>query len=155
MLRSRISGEPTRTAGCATVMPRGCSAGCGRKSVFTQVIEQDFARLIRLLTIDEETLPVLVDLAAGAEEGGWPTRTSKRRRRRPSPRRGGGWRTRAFLFLEGDISQEEYLRRKGAQRAADSPLGSARTTESEKATIELAMCMNAGPAGGAVGHGGG
>lgn len=141
MLRSRISGA-NQNGRLRYRHAEGVQCGCGRKSVFTQVIEEDFARLIRLLTIDEETLPVLVELAAGAEEGGMADEDfeaqkaaaiAKARRRVENAR---------FLFLEGDISQEEYLRRK-EHNERQIAHWEARTTESEKAAIELAMCMNA------------
>ncbi len=141
VLRSRISGAH-QNGRLRYRHAEGVQCGCKRKSVFTQVIEEDFARLIRLLTIDEDKLPVLVELAAGAEEGGMADEDfeaqkaaaiAKARRRVENAR---------FLFLEGDISQEEYLRRK-EHNERQIAHWEARTTESEKAAIELAMCMNA------------
>ena len=46
MLRSRISGA-NQNGRLRYRHAEGVQCGCGRKSVFTQVIEQDFARLIR------------------------------------------------------------------------------------------------------------
>jgi hypothetical protein len=116
--------------------------GCKRKSVTIDVIEDDFARLIKLLTIDQEKLPLMVELATHAAEDGIDDEdfdTQKAAAIAKAKRRVENAR---FLFLEGDISQDEYLRRK-EHNERQIAHWEARTTAGEKAAIELAMCMDA------------
>jgi hypothetical protein len=119
------------------------SCGCQRKSVTIDVIEDDFARLIKLLTINPDALPGMIELAVQAADGSSiedddfeeqkAIAIAKAHRRIENAR---------FLFLEGDISQDEYLRRK-EHNERQIAHWQARTTETEKAAIELAMCMEA------------
>ncbi|NLF79494.1 MAG: recombinase family protein, partial [Chloroflexi bacterium] len=58
-LRTRISGHDRRGQ-LRYRHAEGVKCGCTRKSVKIEVIENDFARLIKLLTIREEKLPLMV-----------------------------------------------------------------------------------------------
>jgi DNA invertase Pin-like site-specific DNA recombinase len=141
-LRSRISGH-NRRGQLRYRHAEGVSCGCQRKSVTIDVIEDDFARLIHLLTINPDMLPKMVDMAVQAADGTSvedddfeeqkAVAIAKARRRIENAR---------FLFLEGDISQDEYLRRK-EHNERQIAHWEARTTETERAAIELAMCMDA------------
>lgn len=141
-LRSRISGH-NRRGQLRYRHAEGVSCGSKRKSVTIDVIEDDFGRLIKLLTINPDALPQMIDLAVQSLDGtsvededfdAQKAAAIARARRRIENAR--------FLFLEGDISQDEYLRRK-EHNERQIAHWEARTTETEKAAIELAMCMEA------------
>ncbi len=141
-LRSRLSGA-NQNGKLRYRHAEGVQCGCKRRSVFTHVIEEDFGRLIGLLTIREEALPLMVELAVQSEHGQSVAdedfeaqkraAIAKCRRRIENAR---------FLFLEGDLSKEEYLKRKEYNERQIAHW-EARTTATEKAAIELAMCMEA------------
>ena len=136
-LRTRISGH-NRRGQLRYRHAEGVSCGCKRKSVTIDVIEDDFARLIKLLTINPDALPGMIELAVQAADGSSVEdddfeeqkviAIAKAHRRIENAR---------FLFLEGDISQDEYLRRK-EHNERQIAHWEARTTETEKAAIELA-----------------
>jgi hypothetical protein len=66
---------------------------------------------------------------------------STRRNKRRLPKHGAK-RNARFLFLEGGISKEEYLKRKEHNERLIAHW-EARTTETERAAIELAICLDA------------
>ncbi len=140
-LRTRISGHD-RNGQLRYRHAEGVKCGCQRKSVVIDVIEDDFARLIKLLTIKEEALPLMVDLALQAEGGGIDDADFEAQKAAAIAKAKRRVENARFLFLEGDISQDEYLRRK-EHNERQIAHWEVRTTASEKAAIELAMCMNA------------
>ena len=140
-LRTRISGH-NRRGQLRYRHAEGVKCGCKRKSVAIEVIEDDFARLIQLLTIREDALPLMIDLAVQSENGGIEDEDFEAQKAAAIAKAKRRVENARFLFLEGDISQDEYLRRK-EHNERQIAHWEARTTESEKAAIELAMCMNA------------
>src|SRR5690606_1904435 len=92
----------------------GSKCGCKSRSVFTHVIEDDFKKLIGVLSIKEDKLPLLVEMAIQAEQGGphpmdddieqqKQAAIAKLRRKIDAAR---------DLFADGDLTREEYLNRK-------------------------------------------
>jgi len=116
--------------------------GCTRKSVKIEVIENDFARLIKLLTIREDKLPLMVNLTTRTEGSGIDDQDFEAQKAAAIAKARRQVENARFLFLEGDISQDEYLRRK-EHNERQIAHWEARTTEGERAAIELAMCMEA------------
>jgi DNA invertase Pin-like site-specific DNA recombinase len=139
--RTRISGHD-RGGQLRYRHAEGVKCGCKRKSVKIAVIEDDFARLIRLLTIDEEKLPVMVELAAQVAEGSISDEDFDAQKAAAIAKAQRRIENARFLFLEGDIAQDEYLRRK-EHNERQIAHWEARTTESEKAAIEIRLCMEA------------
>ncbi|WP_119072093.1 recombinase family protein [Aggregatilinea lenta] len=143
-LRTRLSGVD-QNGKLRYRHAEGVKCGCKRRSVFKDVIEADFGRLINLLTIREDRFPLLVEMAIQSEYGGpgnapdedyeiqKSVAIAKCRQRMENAR---------FLLLEGDITKEEYLKRK-EHNERQIAHWEARTTETEKAGIELRMCMEA------------
>jgi hypothetical protein len=140
-LRTRISGHD-RNGQLRYRHAEGVKCGGKRKSVAIDVIEDDFARLIHLLTVKQEALPLMVDLALQAEGGGIDDEDFEAQKAAAIAKAKRRVENARFLFLEGDISQDEYLRRK-EHNERQIAHWEVRTTASEKAAIELAMCMNA------------
>src|SRR5690606_13604718 len=123
----------------------GVTCGCNTRSVPIEIIEAEFRQLIALLTIDPDALDLLTELAIQSEHGNGSkiekddleqtknAAIAKCRRRIEAAR---------SVFLDGDMTREEYLSIK-EQNEREIAHWEARTTETEKAAIELQMCMNA------------
>ncbi|HVO71271.1 MAG TPA: hypothetical protein VMT24_14570 [Aggregatilineaceae bacterium] len=140
-LRSRLSGVD-QYGKLRYRHAEGVKCGCHNRSVFTHVIEDDFKRLVSLLTVRDDKLPLMIEMAIQAESGGplefdddierqKQAAIAKCRRKIEAAR---------YLFEDGDITREEYLKRK-EQNEREIAHWESRTTETEKAAIELAMCM--------------
>jgi DNA invertase Pin-like site-specific DNA recombinase len=120
----------------------GVKCGCQRRSVFKHVLEDDFGRLLKLLTIREDARPLMIEIAIQSEHGRIDDddfETQKQAAIAKCQRRIDNAR---FLLLEGDLSQEEFIKRK-EQNEREIAHWQARTTETYKAAIELTMCMEA------------
>jgi len=140
-LRSRLSGVD-QYGKLRYRHAEGIKCGCKNRSVFTHVIEDDFKRLITVLSIREDKLPLLVEMTIQAEHGGpsaidddferqKQAAVAKLRRKIEAAR---------DLFGDGDISREEYLKRK-VECERDIVHWETRTTDVQKAAVELRMCM--------------
>jgi hypothetical protein len=140
-LRSRLSGVD-QYGKLRYRHAEGVKCGCQNRSVFKHVLEDDFKRLISLLSIREDMLPLMIEMAIQAEAGGpspidddferqRQTAVAKLRRKIDAAR---------DLFSDGDITREEYLKRKTAYEREIAHWES-RTTDTQKAAIELRMCM--------------
>jgi hypothetical protein len=117
-------------------------SGCERRSVITHVIEDDFGRLLKLLTIQEDALPLMVEMAVQSEHGRVEDDDFEAQKQAAIAKCKRRIENARFLFLEGDISQEEFLKRQEFNERQVAHW-EARTTEAQKAAIELAMCMEA------------
>ncbi|MCZ7554590.1 MAG: recombinase family protein [Anaerolineales bacterium] len=123
----------------------GVKCGCQNRSVLCEVLEADFERLIRLLTIRPEALDLMTELAIqmdkanGRYENDQDLEQEKQEvialcRRRIE--------AAVVLFGDGVISAEEY-RRRVEQNEREIAHWEARTTETEKLALEFAMCAEA------------
>ncbi len=144
-LRSPLSGwNRYGTLRYRHVEGRQCATE--NRSVPIKCVEDDFSRLINLLTVSTDALPLLVELSIQSERAGQSITDSgidpeaekqqaiaKYKRRIEAAR---------HLYEDGDLSREEYLKRK-EQNEREIAHWEARTTETEKAALELAMCMEA------------
>ncbi|MBX3086374.1 MAG: recombinase family protein, partial [Anaerolineae bacterium] len=139
-LRTRLQGSRRRYN-----HKEGVYCTCTSRSVPCEDYEQDFGRLVKLLTIRPEALTVMTDLAISASrlssvnQLDTDPETEKREAIALCQRR-----IDAALHLYGDgrISRDEYLRRM-EQNEREIAYWESHTTESEKASLELAMCMDA------------
>ncbi len=115
------------------------------RSISTKVIEDDFYRLVQLLSLKPEAFPLLTELALQAEFGG-PISESGADPEREKQEAIAKCKRRVeaarHLYEDGDLSREEYLRRK-EQNEREIAHWEARTTETEKEAMKLAMCMDA------------
>jgi DNA invertase Pin-like site-specific DNA recombinase len=121
----------------------GASCGCTRKSITREVYEGDFLRLIRLLTIRPEWVEYLTRLASQAHainaksdqdmEAQRTAAIAKCRRRIEAAR---------HQYEDGEMERPEYLRRK-EQNEREISQWEAYSTETEKLSVELAVCLDA------------
>ncbi len=139
-LRSRLSGDKRRYR-----HKTGVHCGCSNKSVPAAKYEGDFGRLIKLLTIREDALSLMTELAIQADKlrnpNGEEEDPEKQKqeaialcRRRIE--------AAVILFGDGRIDKDEY-RRRVELNEREIAHWEARTTQTEKAALELAMCMDA------------
>jgi DNA invertase Pin-like site-specific DNA recombinase len=139
-LRSRLSGDKRRYRHKV-----GVTCGTTNKSVPAAAYEADFGRLIKLLTIREDTLNLMTELAIQADKLRRPTEDEEDPERQKEEAIALCKRrieAAVVLFGEGRIDREEY-RRRVEQNEREIAHWESRTTETEKAALELAMCMDA------------
>jgi hypothetical protein len=137
-LRSRLGGKSKRRYRHKP----GASCGCVKKSVGRAVYEDDFLRLLRLLTVKPEMLDLMTQLAVQAkavnprEDGDFETKKAaaiaKCQRRIEAAR---------HLYEDGDLSRQEYLRRR-EQNEREIIHWQTYTTETKKLAVEFAMCVD-------------
>jgi len=145
-LRSRFGGKGGVGFKARYRHKHGVLCGCTNRSVKREVYEADFARLLKLLTVRTDEIDFMTELGIHAEKAR-QTKTSidtdpeaeklaaiaKCRHRIDAARN---------LYEDGDLSREEYLRRK-EQNEREIAHWEARTTETEKIALELALCVEA------------
>ncbi len=139
-LRSRLSGDKRRYRHKA-----GVNCGCSNRSVPADKYEADFGRLIKLLTIREDALGLMTELAIQADKLRNPNREEEDPEKQKQEAIALCKRkieAAVILFGDGRIEKEEY-RRRVEQNEREIAHWEARTTETEKAGLELAMCMDA------------
>lgn len=140
-LRSRLSGVD-QYGNLRYRHAEGVKCGCKTRSVNKDAIEDDFKKLIGFLSIKEDKLSLLVEMAIQAERGGpnpveddierqKQAAIAKLRRKIEAAR---------DLFADGDYSREEYLKRK-SEYEREIAHWESRTTDTQKAAVELRMCM--------------
>jgi hypothetical protein len=124
---------------------QGTSCGCINRSVPADIFEADFGRLIKLLTVRPDALELMTELAIQADKAGRRTDSAvdpeqeKREAITLCKRRIDA---AVILFGDGRIDQAEY-RRRIEQNEREMAHWEARTTETEKAALELTVCMDA------------
>jgi DNA invertase Pin-like site-specific DNA recombinase len=139
-LRSRLQGRVGRYA-----HKEGVQCGCKNRSVLSADYEREFGRLIKLLTVSSEGSELLMEWAHHTPKAYSPTgqevdiETEKREAITLCRRRIDA---AVNLYGDGRISREEYLRRV-EHNEREITYWEARTSEAEKASLELAMCINA------------
>ncbi len=131
----------TYCARCKT----GVRCGCTKKSVPAPKYEADFGRLIKLLTIREDALSLMTELAIQADKLHNPNsdlENPEKQKQEAIALCRRQIEAAVILFGEGRIDKEEY-RRRVEMNEREIAHWEARTTETEKAALELAMCMDA------------
>jgi hypothetical protein len=106
--------------------------------------EDDFGRLLRLLTVNVDDIDVMTELGiqslrAQAVADGIDLEAQKRAAIARCRRRIDAAR---HLYEDGDLSREEYLKRKETNER-EIAHWQARTTETEKVALELTLCLEA------------
>ena len=123
----------------------GVTCGCTNRSVRCEVYEDDFARLIKLLSVRPEAIDLMTELAIQADKANGASRTpadleaEKREAIALCQRR---IEAAVHLYSDGRMSREEYLSRVETNER-EIAHWQTRTTETEKIALELAMCMEA------------
>lgn len=123
----------------------GVSCGCTNKSVRSDIYESAFARLIKLLTIRPEAVQYMLEMQlqadklSNSDKSDTDLETQKIQAIALCRRRIDAAVT---LYGDGRIDKEEYRRRVEANER-EIAHWEARTSETEKAAMELAMCVEA------------
>ena len=123
----------------------GVKCSCKSRSVPLDLLDKDFARLIGLLTVRPNAEALLLELAVQSQYGFMSNKAPEEfeeEKQRAIARYGRKLEAARFLFEDGDLSREEYLRRK-EECQREIAHWEARTSDIEKAAIELRMCMEA------------
>ena len=119
----------------------GVTCGCKTRSVFAEDLEADFARLIRGLTVSQEALALMVDLASYMEmpeEGA--TADPEVERQRNIERIKKKIRNTKTLFAEGHIELDEF-RQRLADNERELAHWEAYMTQREQVQLELSKCL--------------
>lgn len=123
----------------------GVKCGCTNRSVPLEIYERDFGRLLKLLTVADDKLNLLTELSIQLKRGhaGVAQDADIEQEKQEAIalcRR----RIDAAIYLYGDgrISREEYLKRVDTNEREIAHWES-RTTDTQKAAMGLALCMNA------------
>ena len=142
-LRSRLSGKGKDHLGRYR-HKAGVHCGCTNRSVKRELFEADFRRLLSLLTVSPTELENLtqlgVDTLRASQGSDEPDMLARKRsaiakcQRRIEAAR--------HLYEDGELSREEYLRRKEANER-EIAHWEARSADSEQVALELALCVEA------------
>lgn len=138
--RSRLGG--TKTDKARYRHAEGVHCGCERRSVPAELLEDDFFRLVRLLTIKEEALSYMIELAAQSEHGDLDEDNLEQQRQAAIAKHRRKIEAARFLFEEGEMSKQEFVKKK-EENERMIVHWEARTTETQKKALELSACMTA------------
>ena len=142
-LRSRLGGKGGDHKGRYR-HKAGVKCGSRNRSVKKDRYEGDFRRLLQLLTIRQEAIHHMTELSiqsvrAEAMATGLDLESAKRQAITKCYRRIEAAR---HLYADGDLSREEYLKRKETNER-EIIEWEARSTETEKVALELSTCWQA------------
>ena len=122
----------------------GVNCGCKNRSVPCEVIEADFIRIVKLMTIDPEMVDVMVEFAIQADKarGVFTEEDLEDKKREAIALCQRRLNAAVVLFDEGRIDYEAYRARieKNERKIA---YWNTRTTQAEKVAFELARCIEA------------
>ncbi len=142
-LRSRISGTKKNEI----FLYRHASSHrctCKARSVPMAVIETDFVRLLGLLSLDKTLFPSMLELslALNGPVSGQSAEALAQEKADAIDRGKRKIEAARYLYEDGDLTRDEYLRRK-EQNEAEMAHWEARTSETEQAAKALLMCVEA------------
>ncbi len=144
-LRTTLTGRTERDGTRRYRHRRGVNCGCINQSVESQILEQDFSRLIKLLTVTPKALALMQQLARELKQGNGNGK-SKEDVEREKQEAIALCRRRidaaVTLFGDGMINKDDYRRRIEANER-EIVRWEAKTSGDEQIAIELAMCMEA------------
>ncbi len=122
---------------------RGVVCKGKNRSVRCEIYEHDFFRLLQLLEVKPEAIELMSQLAytskSNVDTSVEDVEAKKKEAIAVAKRR---LEASKFLFLEGDISKEEYIQRKENDQR-EIAHWKAFTTEQQKLALELSMCVEA------------
>jgi len=121
------------------------TCGCTNRSVLADVIEGEVGRLLELLTIKEDQIEKLNHLALSANnfiDFDGDMRDIEAERRASITQANKRLQAAKMLYLDGDLSREEYLLRK-EQAECEIDLWESQAQEEKEIAVELAACVHA------------
>lgn len=142
-LRTRLTGRTDANGIRRYKHKTGVTCGVQNRSIPCDEIEADLGRLIKLLTVNQEAIDLMTELAIQAENGGIPDDEAEFERQRDEAVALCHRRIEAaqHLYLDGEISREDYLVHK-EQNEREIAHWQTRTTETQKIALELGMCLD-------------
>ncbi len=144
-LRTTFGGYTTKKGERRYRHKRGVKCGLTNRSVPSDVFEEDFGRLLGLLSVDTDQIDLMMELAIQADEAfGIAVDEKDFEEKRTEALALCNRRIEAAVHLYGDgrIDRAEYLRRV-EQNEREIVHWESRTTETQKLAVELAMCIDA------------
>jgi DNA invertase Pin-like site-specific DNA recombinase len=123
----------------------GIKCGCTNKSVMCEILENEFSRLLQLLTINPDSINLMAEVTIQADlltqrnNKDFDIETQKLEAIARCNKR---INATVVLFGDGMIDEIEY-RRRIDENKREITYWEARTTESEKLGLEFAMCVDA------------
>jgi hypothetical protein len=144
-LRSLVSGNMTAKGVFRYRHKLGVRCGCANRSVQCNALEQDFARLLQLLTVRPDAQEFMNQLALEADARYRKTddpETLEKDKREAIALCRRRIDAAVILFGDGMIDKEEY-RRRLEQNEREIIHWETRTSEVQKIALELAMCVDA------------
>ncbi len=141
--RTRLGGKSGKTRRYRH--RHGLKCGCTNRSVTCDIVHADFSRLLGLLTVEAEQVDLMARLGVEAakhqlmQAGTIDLEKEKRAAVAKCQRKIEAAR---HLYLEGDLSREEYEHRK-AQSEREMAHWESRTAETEMIALELTLCLEA------------
>lgn len=140
-LRTRLSGHNKRGE-LRYRHAEGVTCGSHTRSVRIGIIEQELRLLIEQLTLKEESFQMFVELAIQSEHGdGMHNADLEKEKEKAIAKSRRRIEAAKSVFLDGDMSREEYAKIKEANER-EIAHWQARTSETQKASVELRMCLN-------------
>lgn len=142
-LRSRLTGRTDANGIRRYKHKTGVTCGVHNRSIPCDVLEEDLGRLIKLLTVSQEAIDLMTELAIQAENGSIPDDEQEFERQRDKAIALCHRRIEAaqHLYLDGEMSREDYLARK-EQNEREIAHWQTRTTETQQIALELGMCLD-------------
>ena len=144
-LRSKLSGKKNGKGRRRYRHKSGVICGCTNRSVMANVLETEVGRLLDLLTLKEKEVNKLNHLALSASnfmEQGTDKHNFEAERRTNISKATRRIQAAKMLFLDGDLSRDEYIRRK-EQAERDIDLWESQALEEKEIVVELASCIHA------------
>lgn len=137
----------TRLSGSNTDKPRyrhaqGVQCGSKTRSIPAEALEGDFFRLVNLLSLKEELLPSMLELAAKASPDEMTDEELEKQKNAAIAKHKRRIEAARNLYEDGDMNREEYLKRRDENERMIVHWET-RSTEMQKRAIELSTCLNA------------
>jgi hypothetical protein len=123
----------------------GIQCGCTNKSVSAEIVEDEVAHLLSVLTISEDDLQIITEMAITETQLNTDVNSAEdleAQKRAAIAKCEKKLRNAKTVFLDGDMSEEDY-RRVVEQNKHEIAIWKAKTTDAEQIQIELAMSLSA------------
>ena len=143
-LRTKLTGRTDANGIRRLKHKTGITCGVHNRSIPCDDLETDFGRLIKLLEASDEAIDLMTELAIQAENGRITDDEDEFERQKYEAIARCNRRIEAarHLYLDGEISREDYLVRK-EQNEREITHWEIRTSETQQIAMELAMCVDA------------
>lgn len=142
--RTRLGGK-NKTQDGRYRHKHGVKCGSTNRSIKRDILEADFGRLLELLWVNPEQIEAMTLLnlrALGGKHSMQSKEALEAEKRAAIAKCTRRIDAARHLFEDGDISREEYVRRK-EQNEREIAHWNARTTETDRVALELTLCQEA------------